>query len=293
MYEEQTHYNQTPIIKISIQDVLDFCYCSRYYKLRCDDNSINEQELYDKCLHKVFYSYLRRLMDGYIDQKAIGYLKYLWGQEWIKEKNRDDILISMSSYHHSNYETKRRQGIHAITAFNNLLNDVPQTPLVIDYPWEVHIAGNIYLTGRWEYIREIEGENNPIIQLILINSSSNRAVTNASLDHDLLATAMQYAFNQTFGNVANQLVYLDTVNERLRYSVRTSRDFELLKRTVISVALSLMNGIECVSMDRKCYYCEYRGKCSSSIGSDRNGNTMGFIRYTNNKEEKHHDENEH
>ena len=278
-----------PIIKIDIQDVIDFCYCPYYYKLKNKDMQINIQELYDLAIHKVIYRYLRMLMDDKLNSSSIETLKYLWGQEWIKEKTNSKIIVHTSAQWRGTYDTYRQMGIKAIESFNSLINNVEQTPIIVNKEWEVHIASNVYLTGKWEYIREIDSDNGPLIQIMHFLTQTNRSATNAMFQKDLLATASLYAFNNTFNDIAVQLAYVDMYSEKFKPTLRTERDFELLKRSTISTALCLMNGIECISLDRKCYFCEYRDKCVSTIGGKNNGDFMELIRK---KVETQHDGNE-
>ena len=267
MEEEYRRVDERPIIKINIKDVLDFCYCPHYYKLKRNDYNANVYDIYDSLLHKVIYRYLRMLMEDKLSGSSIETLKYLWGREWVKEKTRSDIMVHTSSQWRNTYDVYRKMGIDAINNFNSMVNNVEQTPIAVNKGWEVNIASNLFLNGSWEYIREIDTEEGNVIQLIHFITQINRSVTSLMYRKDLLSTASLYSFYKTFESIPVQLIYVDLYSKKIRPTIRNVKDFEFLKKTVTSTALCLVNGIECSSVDRKCYFCEYRNRCASTIGN--------------------------
>ena len=253
------------VIKIDIKDVIDYCKCPKYYELKKNDpNNYNLKEAYDIALHKCFYSYLIGIQQGDM-RTGISTLKTRWGKEWVKQKKNSQIICTPSSYKRDTYDGKRKAGIDAIITFNAIMEKEKQFPIVVNRKYEIPITENIILTGTWEYIREIERNNNDIIQILKFNTDSNRFRTIHQMNHDLELTAAAMAFKYQFNPTNFELVYIDIYTKKQIISYRTKEDFNLLKNTVISVVTCIENNIKCVSPGQICYHCEYRNTCSDSM----------------------------
>lgn len=250
--------------RIQIKDVLDFCWCPRYYDLkRQNPNEYNLKELYDNTLHKIFYAYLSEMQRGTLDD-SIKFLKKRWGQEWIKQKTNSEIICTPSAVKRDTYDSKRKAGIDAIITFDEMM-DVPQFPIIINKPYEVQISKNIILCGSWEYIREIESSGNRVIQIMKIRSENNRFQIESQMNHDIELTAMAMAFMEMFNADSFEVIYVDIYKKKMITSYRNKKDFMLLKDTVRSVVLNIRNNLRCVSPDKRCYHCEYRNVCKISM----------------------------
>ena len=157
---------------LTIKDVLDFCWCPRYYDLKKNDpNHNNLKDLYDDALHKCFYEYLLALQNNTLANR-LETLKYRWGKEWIKQKKNSQILCTPSATKRDTYDAKRRAGIDAIITFDKLM-DTPQYPILINKQYSLPITDNITLIGTWEYIREVEIDNNKTFQLLKFKTENN------------------------------------------------------------------------------------------------------------------------
>jgi CRISPR/Cas system-associated exonuclease Cas4 (RecB family) len=254
------------VLEINIKDILDYCWCPKYYELK--NNNPNEQNLkeaYDVALHKCFYQYLLALQNDTLD--GLKTLKYRWGQEWIKQRKNSEIICTPSALKRDTYDAKRKAGIDAIITFDKLMK-TPQFPILINKQYSLKITDDIVITGTWEYVREIEIDGQKVIQLMKFRTENNRFQVLSQMNHDLELTAAALAFSKTFNiNQAEfQLVYVDIYKNKMMSSYRNIKDFELLKETVISVVQCIKNKIRCISPDKKCYHCEYRDICTTSLG---------------------------
>lgn len=265
MVDQQcTLADQKEILTLNIKDVLDYSWCPKYYELKNNNpNERNLKEAYDIALHKCFYTYLLALQNDTLED-SIKTLKYKWGKEWIKQKTNSEIICTPSALKRDTYDAKRKAGIDAIITFNKLM-DVPQFPIIINKDYSIKITEDIILTGTWEYIREVEINNEKAIQLMKFRTENNRFQVLSQMSHDLELTAAALAFHNTFNADDFQLVYVDIYKKKMIPSYRTQKDFDLLKETVISVANCIRNNIKCISPDKKCYHCEYRDMCAASL----------------------------
>lgn len=255
---------QEKTITLDIKDVLDFSWCPKYYELKNNNpNERNLKEAYDLALHRCFYTYLTALQNDTLSD-SMRTLKYKWGKEWVKQKTNSEIICTPSAIKRDTYDAKRKAGIEAIITFDKLMN-TPQYPILVNKPYSIHITDNIVLKGTWEYAREIEINGEKIIQLIKFRTENNRFQVLGQMNHDLELTAAAYAFKQTFNVKDIQLVYVDIYKKKMISSYRTQKDFDLLKSTIISVAKCIKYNIKCISPDKKCYHCEYRDACISSL----------------------------
>lgn len=251
------------VLKLSIKDVIDYCWCPRYYELKHNNpNEQNLKELYDEALHRCFYSYLLALQNDTL-KNNLENLKYRWGKEWIKQKKNSQIICTPSALKRDTYDAKRRAGIDAIITFDKIMN-TPQYPILVNKDYSIQITDDIILTGTWEYIREVEIAGDKIFQIMKFRTENNRFQIASQTHHDLELTAAAMAFHKMFnGNF--QLVYVDIYKKKVVPSYRTTKDFELLRETVKSVAHCIRNNIKCISPDKKCYHCEYRDICTAGL----------------------------
>ncbi len=253
------------IIKIDIKDVIDYCRCPQYYKLKKNDpNNYNLKEAYDICLHKCFYAYLVGLQQDDI-RNGIDTLKTRWGKEWIKQKKNSQIVCTPSSFKRDTYDAKRKAGIDAIFTFYDIMQKEAQFPIVINRQYEIPITSKIALVGTWEYIREIERNGDSVIQILKFKTESNKFRTNHQINHDLELTAAALAFQTMFSPSKFELAYVDIYTKKMLVSHRSQEDFDLLKHTVISVVKSMRNDIQCIAPGPICYHCEYRNVCSEQL----------------------------
>ncbi len=255
------------MIDISIKEVMDFCFCPRYYDLKnADPNESNLKEVYDTTLHKCFYSYLRALQNGTL-KNSIEFIKYRWGKEWIKQKTNSELICTPSAHKRDTYDSKRKAGIDAIITFDKIMNE-PQVPIIINKGYSVRVAKSINLTGVWEYIREISiNEETKRFQILKIRSENNRFQIDSQIRYDLELTAAALAFKKMFDVDDFDLLFVDIYKKKVSVSNRTQKDFNLLINTVKSVVFSIENNIRCVSPDKRCYHCEYRDICTIGLKS--------------------------
>ena len=253
------------VIKVNIKDVIDYCRCPQYYQLKKNDpNEYNLKEAYDICLHKCFYAYLVGLQQEDV-RNGIDTLKTRWGREWIKQKKNSQIVCTPSSFKRDTYDAKRKAGIDAIFTFYDLMEKDSQFPIVINRQYEIPITSKITLVGTWEYIREVERNGKNVIQIMKFKTESNKFRTNHQMNHDLELTAAALAFQTMFNPSAFELVYLDIYSKKVVVSHRSEKDFQMLKKTVVSVAKALKNNLQCVSPSQICYHCEYRNTCAEQM----------------------------
>ena len=78
--------------EINIKDVIDFCWCPKYYELKNrNPNEKNLKELYDISLHKCFYSYLYAIQNDTLEE-GIKTLKYKWSQLFDKDEIDKEVV---------------------------------------------------------------------------------------------------------------------------------------------------------------------------------------------------------
>ena len=249
-------------VMLDIKDVVDFSFCPYYYEVKNSNPAVNFRTLYDQSLHKTIYAYLLALQEDKLDS-TLEFLKYRWGQEWIKRKNAKDILLKRSAIKRDTYDNLRKRGIDAIFKFNDIMLQDKQCPIIIGHKYQIEILPNVILTGTYEYVREITVGENKIIQLVKFNSMSNRFRTNVKYDFELIA--MAYAFKETFNVDYFQTVSIDIESQITMINTYTDKEYDLLKRTTKSVVLSIQNDIKCLSPDMRCYHCEYRHICINDL----------------------------
>lgn len=262
-------------IIIDIKDIKDFCFCPYYYYLKRENpNEKNIKELYNDSLHKTFYAYLLALQENRLE-RTLEFLKYQWGKEWIRYKNKKDIIassttgyirVTKSAYIRDTYELLRKKGIEAIFKFDEIMLKDRQFPIIIGHKYQIEILPNIILTGTYEYVRELTVKDQKIIQIIKFFSQSNRfSSTNISRKFDIELIAMSYAFKETFNAKYFQVVAIDVDTKKTFINTYSDKEYNLLKETIKNVVICLQNNIKYISPDKQCYHCEYRNICMDKI----------------------------
>lgn len=255
-------------ITIDIKDVISYAFCAQHYEFYSEENVINFKQLYNNAIHEVFYSYLIALQNDVLEN-TIEFLKYNWGKKWIKYKTKKELLtfqIEQSSAKRDYYESKRKKGIDAIINFDDIMSKDRQCPIIINHKYEIEILPNIILTGTFEYIRELTIHNNKkIFQVVKFMSETNRYSTNVEAIYNLETIAMSYAFKNLFNVDYFQSVTIDIEKKKIFASICSDKDYDILKSTVKSAVIGILNDIKLVSPNKQCYHCEYRNKCSNIL----------------------------
>lgn len=255
--------------KIDIQEILDYNYCPVYYKLKYSNPGLeNLTEAYDRILRKCFYSYINLLKSN--SSVDIGYLTKLWGKHWIKDKSLIKLMTTPSASMRDRYDLLRKNGIESLISFHNLMKQGSQYPILINKGYEIRISNNIILTGKWEYIRELQTEEDNIFQIIKFQHRKDKFQTLMQMRYDLELTAAAYAFETTFTAPNYQVVYANIYKEKMVPSYRDKSDFNILKQTVINTVKCISNNIYTISPDTKCFHCIYRNQCENYIKKEGN-----------------------
>lgn len=255
--------------KIDIQEILDYNYCPVYYKLKYNNPGLeNLTEAYDRILRKCFYSYMNLLKSN--SSVDIGYLTKLWGKHWIKDKSLIKLMTTPSASMRDRYDLLRKNGIESLISFHNLMKQGSQYPILINKGYKIRITNNVILTGKWEYIRELQTEEENIFQIIKFQHRKDKFQTLMQMRYDLELTAAAFAFENTFTAPKYQVVYANIYKEKMVPSYRDNNDFNILKQTVINTIKCISNNIYTISPDTKCFHCTYRNQCENYIKKEGN-----------------------
>lgn len=254
---------------IDINDIVDFCFCPLYYDIKREiENEISIDALYDITIRQVFYNYLNALQMGTLKETK-EFLKYQWGKEWIGYKTKKDLLVTsrpVSNKEYNRWDGRRKIGIKAILNFDDMMENDKQYPIVINHKYEIEIIPNVILTGTFEYIREYtDEENNSSIQIIKFIDYQERSNSKHAILNNIESIAMAYAFEELFKPTNYTNIMMDINNKRIYQNNFNNKHFKLLKDTVKSAIISMQNNLNCVSIDQRCYGCEYRRQCSKKI----------------------------
>lgn len=253
------------VFKIGIQEVLDYNYCPIYYKLKYNNSgSENLTEAYDRLLRSCFYSYITALKNN--SNVEIGFLTRMWGKHWIKDKTMIKLMTTPSASMRDRHDLLRKNGIEALISFHELMKQGSQYPILINKGYSVNITNNIILTGIWEYIREFHDDNNnTTFQIIKFQHRKDKFQTLMQMRYDLELTAAAFAFEETFTTKDYQVVYANIYKKKIVPSFRDTKDFNILKQTVINTVKCIKNNVYTICPDTKCFHCTYRNQCESYI----------------------------
>lgn len=248
---------------VSIQDVMDFSFCPKFF----DHRKNNERTLmheYNNAIERSYFKYIEELIQAPDKiSNAFERLKTSWGNEWIKEKDFRSIQIMPTNPNFDTYSLKRRAGIYSITNFYSLMKRDTQFPIAVNKSYTVNLYDNVFITGSWDYIREVSASPKNKIQIVKFLKEENRRCAIIQDRNDLDIIAMCYAFDKYFG-VDYEIIIFDTHCKAPRqYSIipRTQKDYDLLINSVKSYIYCIDNNISLMSPSQICGICEYKNKC--------------------------------
>jgi hypothetical protein len=248
---------------INIQDVIDFSFCPKFFDYRHHNEKTLIHE-YNNAIERSYFKYIEELIQA-PDKitNAFERLKTAWGNEWIREKDFRSIQILPINPAVDTYNIRRRTGIDSITNFYTIMRQDVQFPIAVNKDYRVNLYDNIYITGNWHYIREIDAKPKKKIQIVKFLKEENRRCAIIQDRNDLDIISMCYAFDKCFG-VDYEVILFDTHGKAPKqYSIipRTKNDYDLLINSVKAYIYCIDNDINLISPNQKCGICEYKNKC--------------------------------
>lgn len=259
-------------MKISIEQISDYCHCPLYYYLRWVDSSPHEDaitvlEKYDRELHKTIYSFYSLIQNH--EQANLSALKRAWGASWIGKKQASEIIISNSTSWRDTHEQRRRRGIEAIVRFYDKFKDNPGYPIAINAPYELKLSKGLIVTGKWELIREVLLDNGKHeIQLVQFKVD-DKVHHQVRMEHDLSVSAGQLAFEQAFNLKANRIITYGFEKGKIHELSRSEGQLSFFEHTAYCVARGIKNRLFYASPSSACDTCFYRTRCKQRLNDDK------------------------
>lgn len=246
--------------KISIQEILDYGFCSMYYKFKyidkLSDANANIDFEYNEAIKNTIYGFLSACQCG---DPGFTVIKNIWGRIWIKQKKVIDLIYEKPKSWRDSHNEKRKLGIYSLDNFYNFIIKEPNIPIVYNHDYEVSL-NDITLIGKFEIIREV----NKSIQLILIKNST-RNFNEIHLARDLEVTATSFAFRNIFEATEDSILLFNSEKGNFKKTIRTDNDYEILYNSVSNILKAINNDIYFACPSSKCFNCLYRKLCINSI----------------------------
>lgn len=260
------------MMKLSIEQIVDYCHCPLYYYLHWiepnpSEDTITVLEKYDRELHRTIYSFYSLIQNR--EPATLSALKRSWGARWIGKKQASEIVINNSPSWRNNYDQRRRRGTEAIVRFYDTFKENPGYPIAINVPYELKLSKGLVVTGTWELIREVELNNGKReIQLIYFKVD-DKVHHQVQMEYDLNIMAGQMAFEQSFNlKIGRSLTYgFEKGKIHEMKASRGQRSF--FEHTVYCVAKSIKNRLFYASPSSTCDTCFYRTRCKQRLNDDK------------------------
>lgn len=258
-------------MKISIEQITDYCHCPLYYYLRWveprpSEDVITVLEKYDRELHKTIYSFYSLIQNH--EQASLSALKRSWGASWIGKKQVGEFIVSNSPSWRNTYDQRRRRGIEAIIRFYDKFKDEPGYPIAINTPYELKLSNGLIVTGKWELIREVLlNDGSREIQLVHFKVD-DKVHHQVQMEHDLSVTASHLAFEQTFNLKAGRLITYGFEKGKIHELKRTCGQSAFFEHTAYCVAKAIKNRLFYASPSSTCDTCFYRTRCKQRLNDD-------------------------
>lgn len=250
-------------MKLHLDQIQDFLHCPMFYRFRYKEEGtktpyLDLYEKYDSDIKKFMHAYHAHLQNG--DAVDAATVKRIWGSLWIGEKNKQDLIFMETGDKRDTWNEKRKQGIENLIGYHIKGPKNIGTPILVNHEFEIEVSKNVFLTGVFDLIQELNGK----VELVTYLPDSKK-ITSGMLRKDMIVTALSYAFKKTFGDKQDEtVVYLVDKNRRV-LTKRTEEDYKIFQESVKNIAISIRNDIFYINPNPGCISCLYKENCSNFI----------------------------
>ena len=255
---------------LSIDEIVDYSVCPmlHYFKHvdKKSDCKIDMLDKYKQDLLKVVRYSFYMIQQGETLQTHS--LSNMWGKLWIKDKRRSSIVFSESTASRDLYNDKRVKGIEGLLKFRDFLLKSPGYPIVVDKEYKVKIDDDLYITGRFQAIREIEnkdGEKEIQVCMFSPMGTNSRINNTYNLRFHCDALALEQYVQEDL-----KLSYLMFYIEKGKHSTKKYMDNKsMFLHNVKTISKLIKDGVYYMTSSESCDKCLYKGIClskSNSIG---------------------------
>jgi hypothetical protein len=249
-------------MEISVKELITYALCPMAYKFKYVDNIetmyLNLVEKYEDDIHKFMYAYHSHIQNN--DSVGADTVKRIWGSLWIGEKNKQDLIFMSTGDNRDTWNKRRKQGIENLMTYHNKGPKIIGVPVLINYGFKVPVHKDIYLTGNFELVQQL----NKRVQLINFKADSKR-LTKDIINKELETTAMAYAFRESFSESEDDLIVYYVDKNKINHTKRIKNDFDILKYSALNIAISIKNKLFYMSPNDKCISCIYKANCDKYV----------------------------
>lgn len=252
--------------KIDIKEAIDYCKCPMYYFFKyksteCKTEHVSTIEKYDKDIHRVIYYSFSRAQEGL--GIRVEDIKASWGREWVRDKRKAGIVFTDTLSNKDTYNERRKKGIDSLLAFQKKFSKNPGYPIIINQPYEVNITKNLKLTGRFELIREVEGELKKKYIEVCTFKTDEHTNNKVNKDFDLSLSASALA-SKEYINADNMRYMIYHVDKKsMTIHDNSSMMESVFKKSIVNIFKAIHNNIFYMAPSDKCFTCIYKDICGN------------------------------
>ena len=256
--------------EIDIDEIVTYMHCPVMYLFKYKTGHttqyINLNEKFDIDMHKLFYNMFGRLQDG--DEVEVAHLKKAWGALWMSERKGFEVVIAEPRTWRDTYNMKQKAGIKAIDLlWKNYLKVDPFDVILVDQKYIVEIDSDLYLTGKWEVVREVKVGDDKKIEIIDLRVDDTWK-NGFYVKTDLKLTADSYAFKQMTGFTEDVIVLYRGLKGAETVTTRTEADHNLLKHTVRQITKAIDQELFYPKITPACSTCPFRHACENYLSAE-------------------------
>lgn len=266
----------------NIEEVIDYIKCPMLYRQRHIEqidttytglknaypkyNESNMFENFERESRKLAYHIFNYIQDG--RYPSIYLLRQKWSQIWCKDKTKEDLMFESTTTGMNIRKRLEKQGVQAIDYMHPKFKADPGLPIVVGKRIQLDL-GRHKLSVTIDLIREVERQGKDILEMMVFKTglesrTINKSMTtpsNLHIRNDVLTTAASLAFRQMVGQVEDQIVYYDMINDKEYRTRRTDKDRDALLSIVDNVERGIKAEIFYPVLDQRCISCPFEAKC--------------------------------
>jgi len=206
-------------MEIGIEEIYSYMQCPLRYKLTHVDNMPDESQyknavLYSKGIHQVISYFYYQVQQGRIP--TLRQMRDKWGHYYYSifeddARNKENFLTPRTKIDNQRIQQLLTKGYETVYAFYAENKDNPGVPIAVNYPFRIAIDDFLVVTGEFELIREVEDKDQQTKYVEIVDFKTSGYTNDSNngffLRHDIRATLMYHAFQETLRSTPDRFVF--------------------------------------------------------------------------------------
>lgn len=249
-------------ITLSIQEVKDYLYCPKYYKLSHIDkvpqpSSANAERCFEESIRQTIFFFFNNIQASRV--LSLAQLRKKFGDLYIGSRTVEETLFLSRSWRNTARKLEKL-GIPTIKNFYDRFSDSHGFPIMVNKPYSLKI-GNTTVTGHIPIIRETANKKIEMLDIYVTTKRSDANTLQTLSELDISSTASMLAFKKLYGEDVNLSIYSPYTKHMLSVT-KSKKVYEVFFNLIKNVSTSMERNLYYPVLNQSCVSCIYNDKCA-------------------------------